>query len=67
MSHSTSATINKHQKHSKVRFQQYLLDSGEPEDNIKRDNAKLDLWQLNIMVMRQKIKHQAQRLRMNYS
>lgn len=36
MSYSTNARTNKHQKHLKAHFQQYLYNFGEPEDNGKR-------------------------------
>lgn len=70
MSHSTRATMNKHQKHPKVNFQQYLYNSGEPDDDIKHDDDNLRLQNQAdryYMVMRRQIRRNAQRLRMRYS
>lgn len=69
MSHSTRAMTNKYQKHPKVHFQQYLYNSGEPEDDMRHDgNAQLqNQTDRYYMVMKREIRRSAQKLRMRYS
>lgn len=73
MSRSTHAIANKHQKHSKVHFRQYLYDSGEPDDYMGHDTNSDDKVQFleppnrYYMDMRRKIRRDALQLRMRYS
>ena len=73
MSHSINAITNKHQKQSKVHFKQYLYSSGEPEDYTSDDATPEHEARLRqqadryYMVMRRKIRRDAQRLRTRFS
>ena len=65
MSYNFPLMKNKHQKHSKVNFQQYMDNSDEPRDNIFRDtqpSLEIELRE-DSSSMRQQFRHAAQRLR----
>ncbi len=72
MSHSNRAITNKHQKHPKVHFKQYLYNSGEPDEVISHDiytddqTNRQEQADRYYMVMRRQIRRNAQRLRMRY-
>ena len=69
MSHSTYAIKNKHQKHPKVYFQQYLYNSNEPVDDISRDvPAELEAELLeDSYLMRRQFRRMAKKMRSYYS
>lgn len=70
MSHSTRVITNKHQKRQKINFQQYLYDSGEPEDytNNQDNIVQLDDQPEGFYILKKRqIRHDAQRLRARYS
>ena len=72
MSH-TIKVIKSKQKHPKVFLEQYLLSDDEPQDNIYQENPPVVVDRLQqqadryYMIMRRKIKLNAQRLRTRYS
>ncbi|HVA10815.1 MAG TPA: hypothetical protein VNG32_01455 [Candidatus Dormibacteraeota bacterium] len=56
---------NKHQKHSKVNFHEYMDNSDEPRDNIFRDTRpplEIELLE-DSHSMKQQFRHTARRLR----
>lgn len=65
MSHDNSAIKNKQQKHSKVHFDQYLFNSGEPRDVVSRDTLHEQESALleNSYDMRQDFRHVAAKMR----
>lgn len=64
-----SQAKNKHQKHPKVHFERYLLNTAEPADNSARDiPPRLDSFEsleLNTRLISRRIKEIAQRIRNN--
>lgn len=74
MSHSNIATNNKQQKHPKVPYEQYLYNSGEPEDDVSHDTTQEHQARLQeqadryYMITRRRIlRRDAQRMRIRYS
>ncbi len=65
MSHSTNAKMNKHQKHPKVQTEQYLYNSGEPQDTSGyRMSDSLEFEMLDDSYeMKQRIRRHAKRMR----
>ena len=65
MSRSTHLAMNKHQNHPKVRLEQYLFNSDEPEGGISfhiSPELEAEMLDSNLLV-RRRIKNQAQRMR----
>lgn len=70
MSHDYSAIKNKQQTHPKVYFEQYLANSEEPLDSVFNDRHGLEtklLENSNVVRMRRRFRHLAERLRNHYS
>jgi hypothetical protein len=67
MSHSSNALTNKHQKHPKEFFEQYLYNSGEPQQvNNYHISAKLEAELLeNSYLMKRRIRRIARKIRNN--
>jgi len=65
MSRTYSKLTNKHQKHPKVHFQQYLYNASEPREYISGSSpAELEAELLeNSESMRQSFRHRAHRMR----
>ncbi len=69
MSRTYSLIKNKHQKHSKVPYQAYLYNSGEPREHISASTPTglEDELLENIVPMRQEFRHLAHRMRNRYA
>ena len=65
MSHSINALTNKYQRHPKVRLQQYLYNTEEPDDNYDFFVSPKFASEIltSIYPMKQRIRHKAQMLR----
>jgi hypothetical protein len=69
MSHTTNARKNKQQNHSKVDFHRYLYNADGPRDVYSDDmpqELEAELLE-NSYFMRRRFRHNAQRMRNNYS
>lgn len=70
MSHEYTAIKNKHQKYQKAFFEQYLYNSGEPQDNTSNDippELEAELLGNSPYMRRRHFRHIAQRIRRHNS
>ena len=65
MSRTYSKLIDKHQKHLKVDFQEYLYNTNEPQKSVSRHaTAELEAILLeDIATMRRRFRHLSYRMR----